>query len=69
MTLCPGSVKHIPDSLKARLLLMTQRGQTGKRKAIHHRGTEDTEVSIVNRAAGAFNNLKNVFSVSSVPLW
>ncbi len=38
-------------------------------KAIHHRGTEVTEVFLVKRACGVINNIKGFSSVSSVPLW
>ena len=37
-------------------------------KAVHHRGTEGTEVYFVSDAYGVANK-KELFSVPSVPLW
>jgi len=37
-------------------------------KATHHRDTEDTDIFLFFYAGGA-ENLLNVFSVPSVPLW
>jgi len=42
--------------------------QQAVKNIFHHRGTENTEVYIVNRACGAVNN-NRFFSVLSVSLW